>query len=208
MNISTEERLDLGHDLGAVSTVNQRGNRMPKISGGVVQNLSDFGFYRSWVIGSRNIKREKIGKLLAFYKARRGTVQRFRFKDWADFSADYNGAEESGYLGVGDGAAVEFQLQKQYTVGDVYSRVITKPVAGTVAVYFDGVVQSSGWSVDTVTGLVTFAAFPVNGVVITADFEFDVPARFTTPNFASKFLAYQDKSISIHNLPALALREV
>ena len=46
-------------------------------------------------------------------------------------------------------------------------RTITKPVAGTVKVYLDGVEQLSGWSVDTTTGLVTFGtARP--GVEVTA----------------------------------------
>jgi len=208
MNISTEERLDLGYDLGAVSTLKQRGNRMPKLSAGVVQNLTDFGFYRAWSIGSRNISREKIGKLVAFYLARSGTLQRFRYKDWADFHALHDGTEESGYLGVGDGAEVEFQLVKRYVVSDIQDRAITKPVSGSVSVYFDGVAQGSGWSVDTVTGLVTFTVAPGVGIVITADFEFDVPARFTSLNFGTKFLAYRDKGVSIHNLPALELREV
>ena len=39
---------------------------------------------------------------------------------------------------------------------------------------------SSGWTVDTTTGIVTFSAPPAAGVVITAGFEFDVPVRFDT----------------------------
>ncbi len=57
-------------------------------------------------------------------------------------------------------------------------RTITKPVAGTVQVYLDGVEQPSGWSVDTTTGLVTFGVPPTLGVEVTAGFEFDVPVRF------------------------------
>jgi hypothetical protein len=34
-------------------------------------------------------------------------------------------------------------------------------VAGTVKVYLDGVEKTSGWSVDTTTGLVTFSTAPV-----------------------------------------------
>ena len=43
-----------------------------------------------------------------------------------------------------------------------------------------GTVQSSGWSVDTTTGLITFTTAPANGAAITAGFEFDVPVRFDT----------------------------
>jgi len=208
MNISTEEQLNLGFDLGAVSTVKQRGNRMPKVIGDVVQNPADFNFYRTWSIASRNISREKIGKLVAFYIARGGTVQNFRYKDWADFHAVHDGVEESGYLGVGDGVETDFQLIKRYTVENSFDRLINKPVAGTVFVYFDGIQQASGWSISLSTGMISFISPPANGEVITADFEFDVKAKFITESFNTKFLAYQQRNISIHNLPALQLREV
>jgi uncharacterized protein (TIGR02217 family) len=57
-------------------------------------------------------------------------------------------------------------------------RTINKPVAGTVLVAVGGVAQSSGWSVDTTTGIVTFTTAPANGAAVTAGFEFDVPVRF------------------------------
>jgi uncharacterized protein (TIGR02217 family) len=63
-------------------------------------------------------------------------------------------------------------------------RTITKPVAGTVHVYKDGVEQLSGWSVDVTTGIVTFTTAPAAGVAITADFELDVPVRFDTDHMA------------------------
>ena len=40
--------------------------------------------------------------------------------------------------------------------------------------------QITGWTVNTTTGLVTFAASPALGMAITAGFEFDVPVRFDT----------------------------
>jgi uncharacterized protein (TIGR02217 family) len=55
-----------------------------------------------------------------------------------------------------------------------------KPVAGTVLLALDGIAQGSGWSVDPATGVVSFAASPGNGVIVTAGFEFDVPVRFDT----------------------------
>jgi uncharacterized protein (TIGR02217 family) len=44
----------------------------------------------------------------------------------------------------------------------------------------DGVELTTGWSVDSATGVVTFAAPPAAGVVLTAGFAFDVPVRFDT----------------------------
>ena len=48
------------------------------------------------------------------------------------------------------------------------ARSIAKPVTGSVRVALAGVEQMSGWSVDTTTGLVTFAQAPGAGVAITA----------------------------------------
>lgn len=58
-------------------------------------------------------------------------------------------------------------------------------------VYRDGVEATTGWSVDTATGLVTFAAAPAAGVQITADFEFDVPARFDSDQMDITIETYQ-----------------
>jgi uncharacterized protein (TIGR02217 family) len=61
-------------------------------------------------------------------------------------------------------AATGNYLACRSTAGSVIEvRTITKPVAGTVKVYLDGVEQLSGWSVDTATGLVIFGAAPALG---------------------------------------------
>jgi len=76
--------------------------------------------------------------LVAFYRARNGTVRGFRFKDWMDFKLTMNPASADGIeaLGVGDtGVANQIlgQLQKTYSDAEsTYIRVITKPVVGTV----------------------------------------------------------------------------
>jgi uncharacterized protein (TIGR02217 family) len=70
-------------------------------------------------------------------------------------------------------------------------RTIAKPVVGTVKVYLDGIEQASGWSVDTTTGLVTFSTTPALGVEVTADFEFDVPARFDTDHMGVTIETYR-----------------
>ena len=49
-----------------------------------------------------------------------------------------------------------------------------------MTIALNGATQASGWSVSTVSGLVTFTTAPGAGVAITAGFEFDVPVRFAT----------------------------
>jgi len=95
-------------------------------------------------------------------------------------------------LGTGDDARTQFQLVKHYPSGSVIEvQTITKPVAGTVEVYLEGIEQASGWSVDATTGLVTFGTPPALDVGITADFAFDVPARFDTDHMAVTLESYR-----------------
>lgn len=113
----------------------------------------------------------QIDELIIFFRKMRGKAYAFRFKDWADFLAT---AQE---IGVGDSANKNFQLVKNY---DSSSRIISKPVSGSVTVYIDGVEQTSGVAVDSTSGIVSFVTAPAVDEVITADFEFDVPVRFDT----------------------------
>jgi uncharacterized protein (TIGR02217 family) len=124
-----------------------------------------------------------VAALLDFFHARAGRARGFRLKDWSDFTSAANGTAAPAFtnqaIGTGNGSATVFQLKKIYTSGSTsHGREIRKPVAGSVTIGLDGVQAMSGWSVDTTTGLVTFAVAPLGGVAITAGFSFDVPARF------------------------------
>jgi len=121
--------------------------------------------------------------LKAFYVARAGAAYGFRYKDFMDFTSNADGNTAPTNLdqaiGVGNGMQTLFQLQKSYTSGaGTVVRPITKPVAATTLVAKDGVNQTSGWSVNTTSGIITFTTAPANGVVVAAGFEFDVPVRF------------------------------
>ena len=127
---------------------------------------------------------DDLAAVVAFFEARNGRLHGFRFKDWADFKSclpSQTPTSTDQPIGTGNGSTNTFQLTKRYTSGaQSWSRVITKPVAGTVTIALNGATQASGWSVSTATGLVTFTTAPAAGVVITAGFEFDVPVRFDT----------------------------
>ena len=126
---------------------------------------------------AHGVKNEnQMKRLLAFFRARRGKAHGFRFKDWLD----YTGTNE--VIGVGDGTTTDFQLIKTYIDHAGYTEVrkIKKPVAGTVNVYLAGEWQTSGWSVDVTSGVISCTTAPLEGAVITADYEFDVPVRFDT----------------------------
>lgn len=119
--------------------------------------------------------------VIAFFRARFGKAYGFRFKDWSDYQS--NGE----LIGTGDSSTKIFQLVKNYTSG-AYSaqRLIRKPVSGTVKIYLNSVLQSSGFTIDNTTGLVTFTTAPASSVLVNADFQFDVPVRFDTDELATR----------------------
>jgi len=138
--------------------------------------------------------------LVAFFRARKGRLDGFRFKDWTDYKAVGQG------IGTGNAVTTLFQLVKTYNSGSVAEqRIITKPVAGTIAIYFNSVLQNgSGYTLNTVNGQVTFTAAPASGVAITADFEFDVPVRFDTDRLAVTLDSHA--SYSWNEIPLLEVR--
>lgn len=97
---------------------------------------------------------------------------------FSNFATDLSTAIDEE-LGVGDGSTTQFQLVKRFVSGAQTSMVnIEKPIAGTVKVAIDGVVQSSGFSVNTSTGVVTFTTAPTNGEVVSAGCLYNYEARF------------------------------
>lgn len=137
--------------------------------------------------------------LLGFFRSRRGRFHGFRFKDWSDYRII------SATLGQGNAVRTSFQLIKDYSDGHTSSaRPITCPVMGTVSVYLDGVLQSSGYSVDYNTGIITFATAPGSGVAIAADAEFDVPVRFDTDRLS---IALEDYGLqAAFDIPLVEVR--
>ena len=145
------------------------------VSGHEKRNVNWSQARGSWNVAHGLKTRVQVADLIAFFRARKGKAYGFRFKDWTD----YHGIVQP--LGTGDGTIRTFPLVKRYASGgETETRPIGKPVAGTVRVYRNGTVIASGWTVDLTTGLVTFTIAPSAGAVVTADFEFDVPARFDT----------------------------
>lgn len=141
----------------------------------------------------------QLDALIAFFRARKGRANGFRFKDWSDFSAT------NSAIGTGDASTTTFQLVKKYISGSITeSRNINKPVGGSITVYVDTVEQVSGVSVDTTTGVCTFDSAPSDAAIITADFEFDVPVRFNTDRLSATLDQYG--SHSWNDIPLIEIR--
>jgi uncharacterized protein (TIGR02217 family) len=169
--------------------------------GGYEQRNANWSQARAVYNVAHGIKTQaQLNTLIGFFRARKGKADGFRFKDWTDFQA-------SGQLiGVGNATTVTFQLVKTYTSGSATElRTITKPVGGTLSIYFNGVLQSaSGYTLNTANGQVTFNTAPASGVSITADFQFDVPVRFDTDRLCAALDSYG--SYSWHAIPLVEIR--
>ena len=146
-------------------------------------------------VGLRSL--DDIAELVAFYEARRGEMFAFRWKDWADFKSCVPSREvhfEDQVIGIGDGETTLFHLGKTYCSGGAdYHRPIAKPVAGSVRIGLHDTeqVQGTDYEIDLATGRVTFAEPPVDGIAVTAGFEFDVPVRFATSRIVTSVASFQ-----------------
>lgn len=165
------------------------------------------GSRRNFDVGSGVKTLDDLHAVIAFFEARLGRLYAFRFKDFSDFKSCAPGDAVSPTdqaLATGDGTTAAFQLVKTYTSGPSgWTRAIKKPVAGTMRVAVAGTEVTSGFTLDTTTGLITFAAAPALGAAITAGFEFDVPARFDTDA-----LSINLASFAAGEIPSIPLVEV
>ena len=140
---------------------------------------------------------EQWQSLISFFRTCKGQAFGFRFKDWSDYKA------KNQQIGIGDSKIAEFQLVKNYTSGNtIITRKITKPVAGTVKVHKNGNLRgtTADYSIDYTTGIVTFLEAPEMNIIITADFEFDMPVRFDTDELQLSIDSFNSGSWSGINL--------
>lgn len=117
--------------------------------------------------------------LRTLYRCAFGQLYAFRFKDYQDYQDENGGV--LGTTGLAVAATLSYQMFKNYVLSPLsYQQMVQKPVAGTVKVYIQGVLQVSGYTLDTTTGIVTFGSQPTVGNTLTWTGQFDVPVRFAS----------------------------
>jgi uncharacterized protein (TIGR02217 family) len=124
-------------------------------------------------LGGRQLFKADFLYLKDFYLSRRGQIQGFRYKNWADFYRD------SQFVGTTTGGPQQIQLRTD-------EKIVTKPVQDTV--FYK--IGDSNWipannpptsRIDLTTGIITTDTLSVgSGHPITAKFEFDIPVRFNS----------------------------
>lgn len=158
-------------------------------------------------LGMRSL--DDVAVLIAFFEARQGQLNGFRWKDWADYKS---GGPSSSLtpldhlIGTGDGVNRQFQLVKTYDSGGYsYVRPIAKPVAGTVRVAVDSAeLPASAFYADATTGVVSLAMAPGPGTTVHAGFEFDVPVRFDTDQIVTSVASFHAGDVP--SVPVLEVR--
>lgn len=147
-----------------------------------------------------SVNADEIEYLLSFHESVKGSGIGFRIKDWSDYLCP-------GYtLGTGNGTTQTWQLVKTYAIGSFsVKRVILKPVAGSVVLRKDGIIQNSGWSVNTTTGVITTN---LTGVLSVDEFEFDIPVRFEQDKINFVFDAADNWGNKFFKMQALTCVEI
>jgi uncharacterized protein (TIGR02217 family) len=131
---------------------------------------------------------DELRSLMGFYLLCQGAYGTFLFQDPSDFQIS------GQYLGTGDSSTYIFQLQR--TMGtSLPSGGFTEPIVAPKeikAIYFDGLIQNSSiYSVNQSTGLVSFTTPPSTGLVITADFSYWFRCRFVDDSYSFENFMYQ-----------------
>lgn len=155
---------------------------------------------RTWRIQASRLTNDLIEQLELTFHMTRGAWKTLLFKDRLDFNHwQVSTSTAAIAIGTGDAADLTFQLIKLYGSGaDQRSRTITNPIPGTVSIYLAGVpkVETTDYTIDYETGIVTFTVAPGSGVAITAKFQFRNRVRFASDKLPLAPLAKGRKYLS------------
>lgn len=151
--------------------------------------------------------------IVDFLEVVEGPLYSFRVRNWLDFEAGYE-YTSSGWsvttpmqFATGDAATTDFQLRRKYSSGafDAY-RKVTKPrssIDAPTKIYLDSVEQTSGYTVDYATGIVTFSVAPGDGVEIAWAGLYDLCCRV-----ADETTSFQSANRFVQRANSIKLMEV
>jgi uncharacterized protein (TIGR02217 family) len=186
------------------------------LSSGYEKRNSNWSIARGKYEVAHNMKSQtQLAELITFFRARQGKARGFRFRDWNDYKL------ETQTIGTGNGVQTVFQIIKTYTNSVTETRNITKIVSqadsntiatahGSTAITFEVRVNSvlkvetSDYTIDRNTGIITFLSPVTNTHVITVSCEFDVPVRFDTDRMMATI--DQHNSHSWSGIPLVEVR--
>lgn len=149
-----------------------------------------------------------------FFIAAKGRFNTFRVYDSLDNTSNSDGTttptNTDQLIGTGDGSTVAYQLIKNYSNGVTsHNKNITKPVSGSVIVSVDDV-NTTNFTVNTSTGIITLGFVPTLGQEIKAGFRYHLEMRFDQDDLddIEYIFLRQDSSRDNFTFPSLLLKEV
>lgn len=160
--------------------------------------------------GARTL--DDLYEMTAFFEARGGQLNAFRWKDLADYKSSRPSqpiTQLDQFVGRADGVETVFPLRKRYGDGaSEYWRDIRLPVVSSLRVAVDGVevIIPEAVAFDPSVFALRFTpqAIPPAGSTITAGFEFDVPVRFDTDRLEISVSSFQHGVIP--SIPVVEVR--
>lgn len=195
---------------GATGGPERRVEIVAMASGHERRNLRTSRSLRHYDVGAGVRTLTDLQAVLAFFEARHGPLQAFRFRDPFDHSSAAPGAQISPLdvvLGVGDGNRAEFPLIKRY--GEEPDAAIRPITCARLDGFRLGVggfeVPSAHWELVAPGGIIRFLPgfIPGEGAVVSAGFSFDVPVRFDIPRLSVSMTAFNAGEV-----PSIPLKEV
>ena len=190
---------------GAVCTIDHHAEIIQLASGQEIRQSKWSTSRRSWDVGGAVRDLASLQNLVSFFEARSGPLYGFRFRDPLDHSS---AAPQQAVrfddqpLGIGDGVETQFQLTKSI---EGLVRPITKPISETVQIGANNSERLEGWSVDALTGVVSFETPPAAGDLLSSGFEFDCAVRFGSDRLQATIEAFgagRAVNVNLIELPA------
>jgi uncharacterized protein (TIGR02217 family) len=179
-------------------------------SSGAEQRNANWSQFRLSADVSYPIQRkETLQEIIDHYILMRGQLFSFPFKNWDMFRIGDPRDNTYQRIGFGDGSTVGFQIKKLFELGAInYEKDILKPATGG-KVYIDGVLQTitTDYTIDLLTGIITFTSAPANLAEIQYCGEFYVPMRYASDSLNVLATMYL-QNYEIASIPAVSLIEV
>jgi len=202
------------HDVRLLEDIERGAQGGPRFKTGIIILSSGFekrniefeetrGF---WDVGYGIQTKTDFTGVMEFFYARQGRANSFRFKDFSDFEIGNDSTDTPQTIGIGDTSTTDFQISRLYSSGGFdFNRTVTKIVATpTPRVFLDAAEQGAGFTINLLTGIVTFSVAPGAGVLVRIICEFDVPVRFDTDALDINLLHFDAGSIP--KIPVIEVR--
>ena len=142
--------------------------------------------------------------LVAFFHLAAGRANSFRYKDWSDFKTcvitNDVANDDQILVASATGGETEIQLFKTYTIGALsVDRTIILPKQDTLLIAQNEaqLTETTDYTVDYTTGIVTLLVALSAEDLLTCGFEFDVLCRFDIDQLDLSLDSYRVSSASV-----------